>query len=116
MRTFGIDEPMGCYDDMEHADAFVLGVPTWPRCTPSSVVAHHRPPPHRQTRQDPRPIHLQPPFLRTGRRRTDLQPQSDLAILNYICNHIIQNGAVNQAFVDKHVKFAKGVTDIGYGL
>jgi nitrate reductase NapA len=24
MRTFGIDEPMGCYDDAEHADAFVL--------------------------------------------------------------------------------------------
>jgi nitrate reductase (cytochrome) len=24
MRTFGMDEPMGCYDDIEHADAFVL--------------------------------------------------------------------------------------------
>ena len=24
IRAFGIDEPMGCYDDMEHADAFVL--------------------------------------------------------------------------------------------
>jgi len=24
MRAFGIDEPMGCYDDLEHADAFVL--------------------------------------------------------------------------------------------
>ena len=24
MRHFGIDEPMGCYDDLEHADAFVL--------------------------------------------------------------------------------------------
>jgi len=24
MRTFGIDEPMGCYDDLENADAFVL--------------------------------------------------------------------------------------------
>ena len=24
MRTFGIDEPMGCYDDIENADAFVL--------------------------------------------------------------------------------------------
>ncbi len=24
MRTFGMDEPMGCYDDMESADAFVL--------------------------------------------------------------------------------------------
>ena len=24
MRTFGMDEPMGCYDDIEQADAFVL--------------------------------------------------------------------------------------------
>jgi nitrate reductase NapA len=24
IRTFGMDEPMGCYDDIEHADAFVL--------------------------------------------------------------------------------------------
>ena len=24
IRAFGIDEPMGCYDDFEHADAFVL--------------------------------------------------------------------------------------------
>ncbi len=24
MRTFGMDEPMGCYDDIEVADAFVL--------------------------------------------------------------------------------------------
>jgi nitrate reductase NapA len=24
MRTFGMDEPMGCYDDFESADAFVL--------------------------------------------------------------------------------------------
>jgi nitrate reductase NapA len=23
-RTFGMDEPMGCYDDFEAADAFVL--------------------------------------------------------------------------------------------
>ena len=44
------------------------------------------------------------------------KPQSDLAILNYICNHIIQSGAVNEDFVKKHVNFRKGVTDIGYGL
>jgi Molybdopterin oxidoreductase len=24
MRTFGMDKPMGCYNDFEHADAFVL--------------------------------------------------------------------------------------------
>lgn len=33
MRTFGMDEPMGCYDDIEQADAFVLWGPTWRRCT-----------------------------------------------------------------------------------
>ena len=44
------------------------------------------------------------------------KPQSDLAILNYICNYIIQNDAVNKEFVAKNVNFNKGVTDIGYGL
>jgi anaerobic selenocysteine-containing dehydrogenase len=44
------------------------------------------------------------------------KPQTDLAILNYIANYIISNGAVNQDFVKKHVNFKKGVTDIGYGL
>ena len=43
-------------------------------------------------------------------------PQTDLAILNYIANHIIQSGAVNRDFVGKHVNFKLGVTDIGYGL
>ena len=44
------------------------------------------------------------------------KPQSDLAILNYVCNYIIQSGAVNEAFVKRNVNFRKGVTDIGYGL
>jgi nitrate reductase NapA len=43
-------------------------------------------------------------------------PQTDLAILNYIANYIIQTGKVNQAFVDKNINFKKSATDIGYGL
>lgn len=43
-------------------------------------------------------------------------PQSDLVILNYIANYIIQNNAVNQDFFTKHVNLRKGATDIGYGL
>lgn len=43
-------------------------------------------------------------------------PQSDLVILNYIANYIIQNDAVNQEFFDKHVNLRRGTTDIGYGL
>ena len=41
-------------------------------------------------------------------------PQTDLAILNYIANHIIQTGRVNEEFVDKHVNFKRG--NAGYRL
>src|SRR4029078_10510078 len=44
------------------------------------------------------------------------KPQTDLAILNYIANYIIQNGKVNQDFISKHVTFKRGTPDIGYGL
>ena len=44
------------------------------------------------------------------------KPGTDLAILNYIANHIIQTGRVNQDFVENHTTFVKGATDIGYGL
>ena len=43
-------------------------------------------------------------------------PQTDLAILNYIANYIIQNKAYDKKFIDKHVNFTKTATDIGYGL
>src|SRR3990172_6678135 len=44
------------------------------------------------------------------------KPQTDLAILNFIANYIIENNRVNQEFVDKHCNFKRGETDIGYGL
>src|SRR5690606_20963208 len=43
-------------------------------------------------------------------------PQTDLAIMNYIANHIIKTGRVNKDFVNKHTRFVRGNTDIGYGL
>jgi len=116
MRTFGIDEPMGCYDDMEHADAFVLWGSNmaemhpilWSRITNRRLTAPHV------------KIHVLSTFSHRSCELADneliFKPQSDLAILNYICNYIIQNNAVNKDFVAKHVTFAKGVTDIGYGL
>jgi nitrate reductase NapA len=44
------------------------------------------------------------------------EPQTDLAMMNYIARHMIEKNAVNQKFVDKHCIFATGPTDIGYGL
>ena len=92
MRTFGIDEPMGCYDDFENADAFVL----WG----SNMAEMH---PILWTRITDRRFsypHVKVAVLSTFRHRSfDLAdipivftPQSDLFILNYIANHIIESG------------------------
>ena len=116
IRTFGIDEPMGCYDDMENADAFVL----WG----SNMAEMH---PILWTRVTDRRLsapHVKVAVLSTYEHRCfDLadipmvfEPQTDLAILNYIANHIIQTGRVNEDFVGKHVTFRRGNDDIGYGL
>jgi len=116
MRTFGADEPMGCYDDLEYADAFVLWGANmsemhpilWSRLTDRRLTASH----------------VKVAVLSTFKNRNfDLadipivfKPQTDLAILNYIANYIIQSGNVNEEFVKKHVNFRIGNTDIGYGL
>ncbi|MBN9022550.1 MAG: periplasmic nitrate reductase subunit alpha [Rhizobiales bacterium] len=116
MRTFGMDEPMGCYDDFEHADAFVL----WG----SNMAEMH---PILWTRLADRRLghpHVRCAVLSTFTHRSmDLadipivfRPGTDLAIMNYIARHIIETGRVNEAFVGTHAKFMKGTTDIGYGL
>jgi nitrate reductase NapA len=116
MRTFGMDEPMGCYDDIEQADAFVL----WG----SNMAEMH---PILWQRVGARRLsapNVQVAVLSTYEHRSyelaDLPmvftPQTDIAILNYIANYIIKNGAVNRDFVNKHVNFKLGNPDIGYGL
>lgn len=116
MRTFGIDEPMGCYDDIEHADAFVL----WG----SNMAEMH---PILWTRLTDRRLsapHVKVAVLSTFENRcfelADIPmvftPQTDLAILNYIAHYIIKTDRVNKDFVSKHVNFKRGNDDIGYGL
>ncbi len=116
MRTFGIDEPMGCYDDIENADAFVLWGSNmaemhpvlWSRITDRRLS-------HPQCE-----VQVLSTFEHRCYELADsgmvFVPQTDLAILNYICNHIIQTKRVNQDFVSKHVNFKRGETDIGFGL
>ena len=116
MRTFGADEPMGCYDDIEAADAFVL----WG----SNMAEMH---PILWTRVTDRrlsgtnvKVAVLSPFEHRSYELADIAltftPQTDLAILNYIAHHIIKTNRVNRDFVDKHTSFRLGNADIGYGL
>src|SRR5690606_7179687 len=104
------------YDDIEATDAFVL----WG----SNMAEMH---PILWTRIADRRLghpHVKVAVLSTFTNRSaDLadipivfKPGTDLAILNYIANHIITTGRVNEDFVGKHTAFFKAAVDIGYGL
>ena len=116
IRGFGADEPMGCYDDLEHADAFVLWGSNMAEMHP---ILWSRLTDTRLTRPGCE-VHVLSTYEHRCFELADngmvFTPQTDLAILNYIANYIIQNKAYNQDFIDKHVNFTKTPTDIGYGL
>ena len=116
IRTFGIDEPMGCYDDLELADAFVLWGSNMAEMHP---ILWSRLTDRRLTHPGCE-VHVLSTFEHRSFELADnpliFTPQSDLAILNYIQNYIVNSGAVNKEFVEKHVEFARTVEDIGYGL
>ncbi len=116
IRAFGADEPMGCYDDLEHADAFVLWGSNmaemhpilWSRLTDTRLT------------KEGSEVHVLSTFehrcFDLGDNNMIFTPQTDLAILNYIANYIVQNKAYSEDFIGKHVNFTKTPTDIGYGL
>ena len=116
IRGFGADEPMGCYDDLEHADAFVLWGSNmaemhpilWSRLTDTRLS------------KPGSEVHVLSTFehrcFDLGDNNMVFTPQTDLAILNYIANYIVQNKAYDKKFLDNHVNFTKTPTDIGYGL
>ncbi|MGH7045901.1 MAG: periplasmic nitrate reductase subunit alpha [Stellaceae bacterium] len=116
MRTFGMDEPMGCYDDIEATDAFVLWGSNMAEMHPilwTRVASRRLGHPHVK-------VAVLSTFINRSGDLADIpivfKPGTDLAILNYIANHIITTGRVNRDFVDKHTSFFRGATEIGYGL
>jgi nitrate reductase NapA len=117
MRTFGIDEPMGCYDDIEAANAFVLWGSNMAEMHP---ILWSRVTDRRMSAPKDVKVAVLSVFEHRCFELADLPivftPQADLAILNYIASYIIRTNRVNRDFVDKHTTFKIGNADIGYGL
>ncbi len=116
IRAFGSDEPMGCYDDFEHGETFVLWGSNMAEMHP---ILWSRISDTRLTKPGAE-VHVLSTFEHRSFELADngmvMNPQSDLAILNYIANYIIETKAYNKDFLKKHVNFTKTPTDIGYGL
>ncbi|MBW2232198.1 MAG: nitrate reductase catalytic subunit NapA [Deltaproteobacteria bacterium] len=116
IQTFGIDEPAGCYDDIELTDAVVSWGANMAECHP---ILWSRVTNRKLSHKKMKIVNLST----FGNRCSDIadlelifKPQTDLAIMNFIARHMIEKGAIDQKFIDDHCIFATGPTDIGYGL
>ncbi|MFC2109043.1 molybdopterin-dependent oxidoreductase [Bacteroidota bacterium] len=115
ITSFGSDEPMGCYEDIDHADVFVLWGNNMAEMHPVlfSRLLDQR------LKRGVKIIDFATRTTRTSMAADKsilFKPQTDLAVANAICYEIINNGWVNKDFVESHCNFSKGSTNMGYGL
>ena len=119
IQTFGIDEPAGCYDDIEITDSIVswgsnmaeMHPILWSRVTDRKLTS---------------PDKVKVVNLSTFTNRTSdladieiiFRPSTDLVIWNYIAREIVYNHpeAIDWDFINKYIVFATGPADIGYGM
>ncbi len=118
-QTFGIDEPAGCYDDIELTDTVV----SWG----SNMAEMH---PILWSRVTDRklsdPDRVKVINMSTYTHRTsdlaDIEiiftPNTDMAMWNYIAREIVYNHpeAIDWDFVKKYIVFASQPVNMGYGM
>lgn len=119
IQTFGIDEPSGCFDDIELTDTIVawganmaeMHPVLWARVSDRKLADPER----------VKVVNLSTYSTRTS-HLADIEiifaPSSDLAIWNYIAREIVYNNpqAIDEEFIRNHCIFTTGPADIGYGL
>ena len=120
-QTFGVDEPSGCYDDIELTDTVI----SWG----SNMAEMH---PILWSRVSDRklsdPDRVKVINISTYRHRTSdladeeiiFRPNTDLALWNYVAREIVMRDekekCIDWDFVKKHIIFAASPVNIGYGM
>lgn len=114
--TFGLDGSLGCYEDIDHADLFILWDANLAETDP---VLFSRMLDRRRRDRAVRIIDLTRRTTRTS-YAADYSlvhaPHSTLAIANAICNEIVARNWADREFIERHVAFKRGKTGIGHGL
>ncbi|MDX1385760.1 MAG: molybdopterin-dependent oxidoreductase, partial [Thermoanaerobaculia bacterium] len=118
MTQFQSDEPMGCYDDFEAGDDFVLWGNNMAEMHPvlfSRILENKRTDPGVRivdiaTRRTPSSDYAD--------LYVEFVPGTDLALANGILHALVRDGRVDRAFVAENLVFKRGVEDldeIGWG-
>ncbi len=118
VTQFKSDEPMGCYEDFEVGDDFILWGNNMAEMHPvlfSRILENKRKNPRVRivdiaTRRTPTSDYAD--------MYVEFIPGSDLALANGILHLLIKKGKIDSAFIKENVTFKRGIEDlskIGYG-
>ena len=109
LQTYGVDEPAGCYDDLDLADNFFLWGANMADMHP---MLFNRIQQRRQADPNVKVINLSTFGTRTNEGSDETHifvPQTDLTLANAMAYVLVQEGFVAASFVNAHVNFKKTV-------
>jgi len=119
MQTFGIDEPAGCYDDIELTDTIV----TWgANMAEMHPILWSRVSDRKLTNKERVKIFNLTTYTTRTSDLADVEiifrPNTDLAIWNYIAHEIVFNApeAIDWKYVNENTVFTTSWVDTGYGM
>jgi nitrate reductase NapA len=116
MNTFGSDEPMGCYDDLDMGDTYILWGANMAECHP---VLFSRLIDNKLKHPKVKLIDIATRRTRTTQMADDyipMRPHGDLAAINAIIHVILRDKLYDEEFIKQQVAFKRGKENALYGL
>ena len=116
MNTFGSDEPMGCYDDLDLGDTYILWGANMAEAHP---VLFSRLIDNKLKHPKVRLIDIATRKTRTTKMADEyipMRPHGDLAALNGIIHVILRDKLYDESFIREHISFKRGKENAPYGL
>ncbi len=114
LTSFGADEPVGSYDDLDHADLFLLIGSNTAECHP---IIFDRLVDRRKNHPGTKIINIDPRKTPTD-KIVDLHlqviPGYDLAVMHAMAHVIIKEGFTDEEFIGQSVNFSNGKKPISY--
>jgi nitrate reductase (cytochrome) len=114
IQSFGSDEPIGTYDDFEHADLFfIIGSNT----AEAHPVLYERLVSRKQAAPGTKFIFVDPRKTPTNRivdLHLQVKPGYDLAVMNAIAHVLVKENLIDEQFIKDSVNFNDGQKEISF--
>ncbi len=110
VTTFGVDEPSGCYDDLDECNTIITWGNNWAEMHPVlySRFMDRKKEESKYSRPKTLYIDMATRYTRSSEHADhyiEFIPQGDMAIANGICNLLLERGKQDSKFMDQHVRF-----------